>query len=191
MDYRRKKRRVKRLWQENPRCFWCGQITILPRKFKHHEKIPRNLATLDHLRSRLNENRCEPNPNNRERSVLSCWQCNFERGNREVKNLPIEELHNRSSHGTKMNYETQIKREYFKINKNRLRNIVFARDGGSCHYCDKKLFWDTITLDHKTPLGRGGNNYPQNIVIACSDCGKLKGNMTEKEFKESCQMEKK
>jgi flavoprotein len=53
----------------------------MPERGKH-DAIPfDNLATVDHLRSRLhNEARHEPNTLNEERTVLACWACNNCRG---------------------------------------------------------------------------------------------------------------
>jgi 5-methylcytosine-specific restriction endonuclease McrA len=71
-----RKRRDKLWIEKNGKCYWCGIDTIITTKI-----LPAlNTATLDHLRTRLDDNRLEPNNNNEERTVLSCWKCNNARG---------------------------------------------------------------------------------------------------------------
>lgn len=41
---------------------------------------------------------------------------------------------------------------------------------GRCDYCDRKLVFKTATVDHITPLGRGGPDIPTNWAIACQRC---------------------
>lgn len=48
-----------------------------------------------------------------------------------------------------------------------------------CYYCHKK---GKLTIDHKTPLIRGGLHDPANIVPACDHCNKSKGKQTAAEF---------
>lgn len=76
---RNRKRRDK-LWDaKNGKCFWCGISTILPPR-NARSGFKANYATLDHLRTRLDPNRRDPNNNNEERSVLACLNCNCLRG---------------------------------------------------------------------------------------------------------------
>jgi 5-methylcytosine-specific restriction endonuclease McrA len=37
-------------------------------------------------------------------------------------------------------------------------------------------------VDHKTPLSRGGSNWPSNIVCACAECNMKKNAKTAEEF---------
>jgi hypothetical protein len=67
---------------------------------RRHEKAPDDMATLDHLYSRLNPER-KPNLCGEERTVLACWGCNFERGKDEYAQLSIEEKRKRSNHHEK------------------------------------------------------------------------------------------
>ena len=73
-----------RLHRADPHCFWCGQITVLESMQRGHSG---NLATVDHLYSRLHPERTK-----RYRSaldsrhvlhVLACFDCNCERGTLE------------------------------------------------------------------------------------------------------------
>lgn len=87
------KRRRTRLWKQDKRCYYCGIETVLPENFLSKsgrlKVTPKNLATIEHLRSRLNPHRTEKNKGNEIRRVLACWQCNQERGAQEVNNIDI------------------------------------------------------------------------------------------------------
>lgn len=91
-----------RLWKKDPHCRYCGVITVLPSspllkrgkdgKLRHY---PDNMATIDHLRSRLDPERQNHYPSER-RYILACWKCNNERSKKENSKLRIEELWKRS-----------------------------------------------------------------------------------------------
>lgn len=53
--------------------------------------------------------------------------------------------------------------------------ILRKRHGSCCHYCGKHLVWEEMTIDHKHPLGLGGNHKLSNLVIACHECNAAKG----------------
>lgn len=61
--------------------------------------------------------------------------------------------------------------------KRKLKNKL----GNKCVYCgcDNILF---LTIDHKTPLNRGGTDDKNNLQVCCLPCNSLKGALTEKEF---------
>ncbi len=50
---------------------------------------------------------------------------------------------------------------------------VFARDGMKCNNCPRQ---DTLTIDHITPILKGGNNSLDNLQVLCDRCNKIKGN---------------
>lgn len=53
------------------------------------------------------------------------------------------------------------------------RRKIYERDGYKCHKCGKDLrnvSRRNRTLDHKTPVSRGGSNKPSNLRTACRDC---------------------
>jgi len=68
----------------------------------------------------------------------------------------------------------------------------FFNCGMRCYYCLKPLSllpgddqMEIATKDHLTPTSRGGTDYISNIVPACFECNRLKGNMTEAEFRKA------
>ena len=58
------------------------------------------------------------------------------------------------------------------------RDAIYERDE-RCIYCgsDKNL-----TLDHLTPLARGGAHAQDNLAVACRSCNDSKGAKTHREF---------
>lgn len=52
--------------------------------------------------------------------------------------------------------------------------LAYRSQRGKCWHCGKHVDND-YHADHLTPLSKGGTNYPNNIVIACSDCNLSKG----------------
>jgi 5-methylcytosine-specific restriction endonuclease McrA len=59
---------------------------------------------------------------------------------------------------------------------------IFDAQGGRCHYCDDPLTPEATSVDHATPLDRGGAHEPANFRVACYDCNLLKWSRTEEEF---------
>lgn len=53
-----------------------------------------------------------------------------------------------------------------------------------CYYCHLEVTMKFRTVDHKTPLIRGGLHSAVNLVMACRPCNTSKGAKTEEEFKE-------
>jgi len=87
----RKVRRRRRLHQRDPNCHWCGRHTVLPESPKawtvgrgYHRVPAPHQATIDHLDSRLSDQRGAFIEVPMERTVLACWACNQERSRAEV-----------------------------------------------------------------------------------------------------------
>jgi 5-methylcytosine-specific restriction endonuclease McrA len=45
-----------------------------------------------------------------------------------------------------------------------------AYHGWKCFYCHKQLTLETLTIDHRKALSRGGSNWLANLVPACKTC---------------------
>lgn len=61
------------------------------------------------------------------------------------------------------------------------RLFAFAK---CCYYCHGEMIGRAKSLDHKTPLSRGGAHSITNVVVACKTCNFSKGSKTEAEFLE-------
>jgi hypothetical protein len=58
------------------------------------------------------------------------------------------------------------------------RKQLLATGGCHCAYCNCKLSQKSATIDHVQPLSRGGENRPDNMILACYRCNQSKGSRT-------------
>ena len=61
--------------------------------------------------------------------------------------------------------------------------LTYAKKGTKCHYCNKELFPNKMTIDHLFPSDFGGITIPNNLEPACSKCNGTKSNMNEYEYR--------
>jgi 5-methylcytosine-specific restriction endonuclease McrA len=57
------------------------------------------------------------------------------------------------------------------------RKNILLRDRNTCQYCGIVLPSSELTLDHVIPRSRGGASTWENLVAACHDCNRRKGNL--------------
>lgn len=62
------------------------------------------------------------------------------------------------------------------------REETYSNQSGICYYCEKHTLFAAWSIDHKTPLSRGGSNRSENKVGACKTCNWKKACLTETEF---------
>ncbi len=58
---------------------------------------------------------------------------------------------------------------------------LLVEQDGLCTYCRCDIS-QTYTIDHITPLSRGGSNWPDNIQLLCHSCNCSKNNKTHEEY---------
>jgi 5-methylcytosine-specific restriction protein A len=46
---------------------------------------------------------------------------------------------------------------------------------GVCHHCQQRFPPGELTMDHLTPIARGGKSTKKNCVPSCKDCNSKKG----------------
>ena len=93
-DRIRLRRRLIRLWHDDPTCYWCGNSTVLIISQEGFPGFPRR-ATIDHLNSRLSGKRnCNGSV---PQTVLACYACNQHRANKEVAALRVARLENKAN----------------------------------------------------------------------------------------------
>lgn len=76
-----------------------------------------------------------------------------------------------------------------------IRDKLIEVQDNRCHYCDIEmtkfdpqtrfsptLLWSDATLDHMTPLSKGGTNEIENLVASCSSCNNEKGDMDYEQY---------
>ncbi len=61
------------------------------------------------------------------------------------------------------------------------RRALLLRDEFTCQYCGAQPGREHLTIDHVVPRSRGGRTEWENVVIACEDCNRRKGNRTPEE----------
>ena len=54
--------------------------------------------------------------------------------------------------------------------------------GQECIYCDRILKVGNISVDHRIPTFRGGENTQDNLFIVCNRCNRRKGILTHIEY---------
>jgi HNH endonuclease len=57
--------------------------------------------------------------------------------------------------------------DYYNIRENRIK--IYERDNYKCRHCGKQLTRFTTTLDHVTPVSKGGDNSFENLITSCLD----------------------
>ncbi|MBN2415247.1 HNH endonuclease [bacterium] len=50
------------------------------------------------------------------------------------------------------------------------RTLILERDNNTCQRCSADNYQSTLHVHHKIPLGRGGHNTIDNLVILCEAC---------------------
>ena len=74
---------------------------------------------------------------------------------------------------------SRIKRNGSSRKWRALRQAILKRDNNTCYFCGIPT---ATTVDHLTPIDKGGDNHPNNLVAACSNCNYSKGNRTEEQY---------
>jgi HNH endonuclease len=69
-----------------------------------------------------------------------------------------------------------------------LRTLVGAALGTPCLYCGDKLRGRNFSVDHMTPLSRGGSFGFDNLQVICDVCNGVKGKATQREMSQFCEM---
>lgn len=60
------------------------------------------------------------------------------------------------------------------------KNSIYKRDRNICCYCG--IYCNDPTIDHVIPRSAGGKDTYKNLVTACRNCNKEKGNMCLDDF---------
>lgn len=65
------------------------------------------------------------------------------------------------------------------------RHDIYTRDKGKCQICGKFVPPDEFTIDHITPISRGGDYDYDNLQCCCKKCNQSKADLLETEFYDS------
>lgn len=71
---------------------------------------------------------------------------------------------------------------------NTLRKLVWDAADGKCVYCETEVTYyakktNSLQIDHKKPVSRGGSDDMANLACSCRQCNSLKADMTAEEFR--------
>ena len=70
----------------------------------------------------------------------------------------------------------RARRQIKKEENRELRVEILTETGGFCVYCDKHAAKVELTIEHLTPVSRGGKDVYPNLVAACAPCNNKRGN---------------
>lgn len=68
--------------------------------------------------------------------------------------------------------------------KKKEKQYIYIRDRAMCRFCNKKLLFKQISLDHYFPRSKGGPDDSFNLVLSCKKCNKEKKSYVPKNYKE-------
>lgn len=63
------------------------------------------------------------------------------------------------------------------------RLAILSKTGGRCAYCGAELTLASMTADHVMPKARGGGNGLANLLPACHECNRDKGQQTLEQWR--------
>lgn len=75
-----------------------------------------------------------------------------------------------------------------KFTKNDIKRM-FDEQKGICPYCNEDIT-EEYHIEHKTPISRGGSNWPENLHLTCAPCNYKKKTLTHEEFIDKLEREK-
>ena len=61
---------------------------------------------------------------------------------------------------------------------------------GTCYYCEKKVHFKELTMDHLVPLAMGGRSTKDNLDPCCKTCNNKKKSMMPIEWQEYLEKQK-
>jgi len=117
--------------------------------------------------------------------ISLCSLCLQKRKARTLENL------RRIRRQNKKTYKRRRRSRQGAMIDGRLKDYeIYDRDGWCCQYCGVSTPIRLIgtnhanepTIDHMTPLSRGGNHSAENLCLSCRDCNSIKGTMNYQEF---------
>lgn len=95
----------------------------------------------------------------------------------QISNVRNPEIRRRAS---------RVRRAHKRTAKGRhcSKDIValFVKQEGACAGLTCKVSLAAYHVDHKTPISRGGSNWPKNLQLLCAFCNISKGAKTQREW---------
>ena len=63
-----------------------------------------------------------------------------------------------------------------------IKHMLYGRQKGDCNGCLWHFPFRNMTLDHKTPTSKGGEDADDNLQLLCGACNYKKGDRTMEEL---------
>lgn len=65
---------------------------------------------------------------------------------------------------------------YMQTDWQRVRRVIYERDGGICMKCGNRVSRDNFHVDHINPISNGGAEWDlENLELSCPACNLTKG----------------
>ena len=72
---------------------------------------------------------------------------------------------------------------YMQTDWQRVRTVIYARDGGICMKCGRHVRKNDFHVDHLKPIAAGGDEWAlDNLELSCPQCNLQKGRKEEIEY---------
>ena len=77
-------------------------------------------------------------------------------------------------------FTVTVSDEFIARERNKAREVRQSQwwrnklGNGKCYYCERLFHPDDLSMDHKTPIIRGGRSTRNNLVPACKECNNEK-----------------
>jgi hypothetical protein len=96
----------------------------------------------------------------------------------------LKQFINKQKHLDNANVSSRVNngKDWLQFKRKHMSEIII-RDQRTCQYCGKYLHLNDMTLDHKTPPARGGQNTLENLVLSCWWCNSDKGILDNNEYR--------
>lgn len=102
------------------------------------------------------------------------------RRNPEPHNRAVKRWKSNNRHSAIQTEHRRRARKFLTQSQDCTARIILLRESCFCHWCCDPL--TKIDIDHVTPLSRGGEHIPDNLVASCPRCNRAKSNKLVSEW---------
>lgn len=94
-----------------------------------------------------------------------CWRIMTEEELEELRARKAKKKSQKAKSG-------KIKRKTYSPD---VKKLLYIKADGRCELCGKKILLEDISIDHRIPLSKGGEDDVSNLACTCDTCNKMKG----------------
>src|SRR5882672_4372526 len=165
----------------------CRECSVLAGKL-WRKKNPEKAIALVREWVKKNRGRCAEiaanwRKKNRSRYLAVSRKSYKKHREKHIKNIQVWRLKNPQKVAQLQRKARKLKKEASGRFSEADITRLFFKQGGNCAGLGcKRSILGGYTVDHKTPLSRGGSNWPKNLQLLCKSCNPSKGNRTMREW---------